>query len=128
MDLFKNFSNNSDNSDNSKNQDPNKTEKRFTMKSNITNARRYAIVEEMINNLKRIDFTDKEISEVVSIIEKCQKEVNAIKTDILDHDAVNNASHETMDEKIFKIQKLEKAAALEVNAKISEIMERKKPS
>jgi hypothetical protein len=90
------------------------------------NAKRYEMVQNLKVNLHNIGFTDKEITEVTSIIEECQMIVQKIKDDILYNDVSTNASHEVMDEKIDQITEIERKTAAAVKEKIEEIVNRKK--
>ncbi len=89
------------------------------------NARRFELRETMVENLKRIHFTEAEIKEVTDILDKCEQMVQVVKDDLLGTNINNPQPDKILEEKIERIREFEMKAADDIRAKIAEIRARK---
>lgn len=79
----------------------------------------------LVKNLRAIDFTDDEISEVLAIITKAEEDVQ-IQKDMLIGTNINNPNpNPIMREKFAEIRRIQLQSGEDIKAKIAEIRARK---
>ena len=79
----------------------------------------------LIENLKRINFTDSEIDEVTSILKKCEQMIQVVKDDLIGTNINNIDPQRTLLEKLERMREIELNAAKDIREKIAEINARK---
>jgi ABC-type lipoprotein release transport system permease subunit len=80
----------------------------------------------LIENLKRIHFSDSEIEEVTYILTKCEQMIQVVKDDLIGTNINNPDPQKILVEKLEKIREIELNGAKDIREKIAEIIERKK--
>lgn len=80
----------------------------------------------LVDNLKRLNFSDSEIDEVTYILTKCEQMVQVVKDDLIGTNINNLEPDKILAEKLEKIHDIEVTAAKDIREKIAEIIERKK--
>lgn len=79
----------------------------------------------MIKSLNSIGFSEDEIQEVLSILTKCEQDVQKIKDEMIGTNINNDFAVEITQQKLNEIRKLELETANNIKNKISEIKQRK---
>ena len=79
----------------------------------------------MTKSLNSIGFSEDEIQEVLSILTKCEQDVQKIKDEMIGTNINNDFTVEITQQKLNEIRKLELETANNIKNKISEIKQRK---
>ncbi len=79
----------------------------------------------MTKSLNSIGFSEDEIQEVLSILTKCEQDVQKIKDEMIGTNINNDFAVEITQQKLNEIRKLELETANNIKNKISEIKQRK---
>lgn len=79
----------------------------------------------MTKNLQSIGFNEDEIQEVLSILTKCEQDVQNIKDEMIGTNINNIFAVEITQQKLNEIRELELKAAQDIKMKISEIKQSK---
>lgn len=87
---------------------------------------RARLKESISNKLKNIGFTPEEVEEVLSILIKCEEEVQKVKDEMIGTNINNDFAVEVTQEKLNEVRRLELKAGDDIKAKINEIRQRKK--
>lgn len=95
----------------------NKTEEIMDERSKIKN--------NMIKSLQSIGFSEEEINEVISILTKCEEDVQNVKDEMIGTNINNDFAVEVTQQKLNEVRALELKAAADIKAKISEIKQRR---
>ncbi len=88
-------------------------------------SQRSKVKESIMQNLQRIGFTEKEINEVIEIINISEYRIQQIIDELIGTNINNDAPMEILNDKLKKIRNFELKAAEDIRNKVSEIIKRK---
>lgn len=94
-------------------------------KTEEINEERSKIKKNMAQSLQSIGFSEDEINEVLSVLTKCEQDVQKVKDEMIGTNINNDFAVEITQEKLNEVRRIELKAADDIRAKIAEIKQRK---
>ena len=94
-------------------------------KTEEINVERSKIMKYFALSLKSIGFSEDEINEVLSVLTKCEQDVQKVKDEMIGTNINNDFAVEITQEKLNEVRRIELKAADDIRAKIAEIKQRK---